>query len=54
MRAAHLLRRAGFAPTQAEVEAALQWGPAGTVDHLVGSKEDQDDLDRLGERIALG
>lgn len=56
-RAAHLLRRGGFAPTQSEIEAALKQGPAETVDRLVDARrdsEDHDDIDRLGERIALG
>jgi hypothetical protein len=33
-RAAHLLERAGFGGTPAEIEALVAMGPAGAVDHL--------------------
>ena len=56
-RAAHLLRRAGFCPSSTEVQAALALGPSRTVARLVRADRDSDtydEIDRMGERIALG
>lgn len=53
-RAAHLLRRAGFCPSEAEIRRAVDDGLAATVDRLVNSPEDSaehDDLDVMGSRL---
>ncbi len=55
VRAAHLLRRAGFAPGEREIQGAIEAGPAETVARLVESNADTErhnELDELGERIA--
>src|SRR5262245_17266616 len=54
-RAAHLLRRAGFAPSEGEVRRAREDGPGATVDRLVDAGADSaghDELDALGERLS--
>lgn len=54
--AAHLLRRAGFAPSEEEVRRALADGPAATVGRLVagpGESARADELDVLGESLAV-
>ena len=53
--AAHLLRRAGFAPAEHEVQAALAAGLEATVERLVGADRDSprhDELDALGRALA--
>lgn len=53
--AAHLLRRAGFAPSEAELRAALEAGPAETVRRLLDTHEDSPrhaELDALAEALA--
>lgn len=53
--AAHLLRRAGFAPCEREVRAALADGLGATVDRLVDGRADSarhDELNSLGEALA--
>ena len=55
VRAAHLLRRAGFAPDEREIRGAIEAGPAETIAHLFDSESNtrrHDELDELGERIA--
>lgn len=53
--AAHLLRRAGFSPSMAEISAALDAGPDAAVDSLFGETdcERHAELDELGAPIAL-
>ncbi len=54
-RATHLLRRAGFAPTEQEVRDAMEAGPGATVDHLLASREETarfEELDRIGVSAA--
>lgn len=54
--AAHLLRRAGFAPRAAEVRDALRDGPAATMERLIGETGDtpeHDELDELGAKLAV-
>ena len=54
--AGHLLRRAGFAASEVEIQNALTDGPSATVDRLVNSTDESsrhDELDALGETLAL-
>ncbi len=54
-RAAHLLRRTGFAPTISEVRQALLDGPGKTIDKLIDTTIDSqrhDELDEIGRGIA--
>lgn len=53
--ACHLLRRAGFAPSEAEIQAALSDGMPATVERLTSAAADSsrhDELDLTGEAIA--
>lgn len=53
--AGHLLRRAGFAPSEAEVRAVLRDGPQAAVARLVGAADESprfEELDALGEPLA--
>lgn len=53
--ATHLLRRAGFCPSEAEIRRAVAEGLEATVDRLVFSAESgtaHDELDAIGERLA--
>jgi uncharacterized protein (DUF1800 family) len=53
--AAHLLRRAGFAPSPEETAAALADGPGPTVDRLVNARDESEryrELDELGIKLA--
>lgn len=55
VRAAHLLRRAGFAPDESEIQRAIELGPAETIDRLIDSADDTErnqELDELGEQVA--
>ena len=54
-RAAHLLRRAGFAPNEAELRAALKDGLRATVDRLLDADTDSPEhaeLDEIGAALA--
>jgi uncharacterized protein (DUF1800 family) len=54
--ATRLLRNVGFAPSEAEVRAALQRGRAPTIEHLLGATPESprhDELDEMGHAIAL-
>ncbi len=53
-RAAHLLRRAGFCPSEGEIRIAIENGPQHTVQQLVFGLEqtEHDELDAMGERLA--
>lgn len=54
--ATHLLRRAGFAPSQDEIQTALDAGPADTVRRLVRQTRDgerHDELDETGRALAV-
>jgi len=54
--AAHLLRRAGFCPSEAEAQDALREGVEATVERLLDDTRDSpshDDLDAMGSKIAL-
>lgn len=54
--AQHLLRRAGFVPSEDEVRQALDEGPRGCVERLVAPGPDSprhDELDETGKAIAL-
>lgn len=54
--AAHLLRRAGFAPSRAEIDAAVAAGLDATLDDLLADAPDtarHAELDELGAAIAL-
>ncbi len=56
-RAAHLLRRAGFAPTDAEAQQALADGAPATVDRLLGEGDESPrfvELDAAGDTFAAG
>lgn len=51
----HLLRRAGFCPSEAEVRAALAAGPSATVDALLADGAESPrhiELEALGDRLA--
>jgi len=53
--AMHLLRRAGFSPSEAEIRAALDLGPSKTVEQLVNNHNDSPrarELDGLADAIA--
>lgn len=53
--AAHLLRRAGFAPSAYEVNRALDDGPAATVERLIAGPEESTrarELDEMGAMLA--
>jgi len=53
-RAAHLYRRAGFAATRAEIDAAVEHGPAAAVARLFAAEEDadcRDSIRRMAEAV---
>lgn len=54
--ACHLLRRAGFAPSEAEIRESLKAGAAATVDRLLDGENESDrfrELDELGSSLAV-
>ena len=52
-RVAHLLRRATFGPTPAEIDAALAMGLGATIDRLIHPERIDDDVDALVPRDAF-
>ena len=52
----HLLRRAGFSPSESEVQEALADGPAAAVDRLVNPPAESSrfhEVDALGESLSI-
>ncbi|SIO32065.1 Protein of unknown function [Singulisphaera sp. GP187] len=49
--AGHLYRRAAFGASWPELQAALDSGPAATIDRLLAGREGQDDFDQLMDQL---